>query len=174
MICFNDNSLSLELALLKERQENLTNTAVCSQSLKSKLLKILPSLSATNNEMESLLDVDATATPLTSELFEKLVDEFVLMKTAMNSVELQLYEANEKISELMENVSVAKAFKYFIDYVFCQQHQHLEEENESLRTENINLTKVAKLLTENMKESVETSKKCVFSMVLTNLLTLFC
>lgn len=35
----------------------------------------------------------------------------------------------------------------------------MEEENETMRTENTNLTKVAKLLTENMKESVETSKK---------------
>lgn len=42
------------------------------------------------------------------------------------------------------------------------QQQHLEEDNESLRVENTNLTKVAKLLTENMKESVETSKKFVF------------
>jgi len=43
-------------------------------------------------------------------------------------------------------------------YFLIQQHA-MEEENEALRTENSNLTKVAKLLTENMKESVETSQK---------------
>ncbi|XP_073818245.1 uncharacterized protein isoform X9 [Musca autumnalis] len=137
----NITSLSQELQLLKERQENISNAVVCSQSLKSKLLKLLPTL-ATTAEMESIIEADTTlATPLTSELVEKMVDEFMALKNSMNSVELQLYEANEKIAELIEN-----------------QH-HLDEENETLRTENTNLTKVAKLLTENMKESVETSKK---------------
>ncbi|XP_061394701.1 myosin-2 heavy chain, non muscle [Musca vetustissima] len=137
----NITSLSQELQLLKDRQENMSNAVVCSHSLKSKLLKLLPTL-ATTAEMESIIEADtALATPLTSELVEKMVDEFMALKTSMNSVELQLYEANEKIAELIEN-----------------QH-HLDEENETLRTENTNLTKVAKLLTENMKESVETSKK---------------
>jgi len=44
----------------------------------------------------------------------------------------------------------------------------MEEENEALRTENSNLTKVAKLLTENMKESVETSQKWVHYYILNN------
>ncbi|XP_058974080.1 myosin-2 heavy chain, non muscle isoform X2 [Musca domestica] len=137
----NITSLSQELQLLKDRQENISNAVVCSQSLKSKLLKLLPTLASTA-EMESIIEADTTlATPLTSELVEKMVDEFMALKNSMNSVELQLYEANEKIAELIEN-----------------QH-HLDEENETLRSENTNLTKVAKLLTENMKESVETSKK---------------
>lgn len=142
---------------------------------------MLPLLSS-SNEMESFVDVDTTmATPLTSELVEKIVDEFLVLKNSMNSVELQLYEANEKIAELIENVSETNKQEKLITsnnkqlliagyllnnnllFVFQispphQQH-HLDEENEALRTENTNLTKVAKLLTENMKESVETSKK---------------
>ncbi|XP_059218016.1 myosin-2 heavy chain, non muscle isoform X6 [Stomoxys calcitrans] len=137
----NLNNLSQELQLLQERQQTMSNAVFCSQSLKSKLLKLLPTLAA-NAEMESIIEADTTlTTPLTSELVEKMVDEFMALKNAMNTVELQLYEANEKVAELIEN-----------------QH-HLDEENENLRTENTNLTKVAKLLTENMKESVETSKK---------------
>ena len=66
---------------------------------------MLPLLSG-NNEMESIIDLDTTmATPLTSELVEKIVDEFLSLKNSMNTVELQLYEANEKIAELIENVS---------------------------------------------------------------------
>ncbi|XP_023308784.2 kinesin heavy chain isoform X2 [Lucilia cuprina] len=137
----NINGLQQELQLLQDRQQNISHNVKCSHSLKSKIVKMLPLLSG-NNDMESIIDVDTTmATPLTSDLVEKIVDEFLVLKNSMNSVELQLYEANEKIAELIEN-----------------QH-HLEEENETLRTENTNLTKVAKLLTENMKESVETSKK---------------
>ncbi|XP_065354159.1 uncharacterized protein LOC135948685 isoform X2 [Calliphora vicina] len=137
----NINGLQQELQLLQDRQQNFSTNLHCSHSLKSKIVKMLPLLSG-NNDMESIIDVDTTmATPLTSDLVEKIVDEFLVLKNSMNSVELQLYEANEKISELIEN-----------------QH-HLEEENETLRTENTNLTKVAKLLTENMKESVETSRK---------------
>lgn len=66
---------------------------------------LLPLLSG-NNDMESIIDVDITmATPLTSELVEKIVDEFLALKNSMNTIELQLYEANEKIAELIENVS---------------------------------------------------------------------
>lgn len=49
--------------------------------------------------------------------------------------------------------------KNLINDLSSSQQHLLEEENETLRTENGNLTKVAKLLTENMKESVETSQK---------------
>lgn len=147
------SGLEQELEALQEKQKLLAATPsttprrtglraqpLASASLSSKLLKIMPTLG--NNEMESIVDVEpTTALPITSDLVERLVDEFQTLKNAMNAVELQLYEANEKIAELLEN-----------------QH-HLEEENETMRTENTNLTKVAKLLTENMKESVETSKK---------------
>ncbi|KAL5284541.1 KIAA1598 family protein [Megaselia abdita] len=68
-------------------------------------------------------------------------NEVISVKAAYNSVELQLYEAHEKIAEMLEF-----------------QH-HLEKEVESLKVENTNLTRVAQLLTENMKESVKTSQK---------------
>ena len=75
---------------------------------------MLPLLSG-NNEMESIIDLDTTmATPLTSELVEKIVDEFLALKNSMNTVELQLYEANEKIAELIENVSKKRIIMYRI------------------------------------------------------------
>lgn len=135
------NSLTTQLQSLQENQDNLSTTLEDSMGLKSKILKLIPSL--TNNEMESLIDIEdgSRTSILTGACIERLLDEFVQLKGSLNSVELQLYEANEKISDLMET------------------QQHFEEENESLRTENTNLTRVAQLLTQNMKESVETSKK---------------
>lgn len=38
------------------------------------------------------------------ETVERLINEIGKIKTQMNSTELQLYEANEKIAELSENV----------------------------------------------------------------------
>lgn len=98
-------SLQQELQLLQERQQNFSKNVNCSYSLKSKIVKMLPLVSG-NNDMESFVDVDTTmTTALTSELVEKIVDEFLVLKNSMNLVELQLYEANEKIAELIENVS---------------------------------------------------------------------
>lgn len=99
----------------------MTNAVVCSQSLKSKLLKLLPTLASTA-EMESIIEADTTlATPLTSELVEKMVDEFMALKNSMNSVELQLYEANEKIAELIESVSCHWLFHVYgqLNEVYC-------------------------------------------------------
>lgn len=41
---------------------------------------------------------------VTAETVEQLINEIGKIKTQMNSTELQLYEANEKIAELSENV----------------------------------------------------------------------
>lgn len=50
--------------------------------------------------------------------------------------------------------------KKMILYSYWQfQHQHLKEENENLKVENSNLTKVAKLMTRSMQESMDTNKK---------------
>lgn len=106
-----------ELQALQEKQKLLAATPpttphstilhaapIASASLSSKLLKIIPTLGS--NEMESIVDVEPTAElPITSDLVERLVDEFQTLKNSMNAVELQLYEANEKIAELLENVS---------------------------------------------------------------------
>ncbi|XP_034488056.1 shootin-1 isoform X1 [Drosophila innubila] len=147
------HNLTSELEHMREKQQdqsgaNPAASLVGSVELKRNLLKILQHGSADsgdvaiNDDLDSLIDVDSSpGVNITNALVERLVAEFLALKHATNGVDLQLYEANEKIAELVE-------------------HQHLlEEENETLRTENGNLTKVAKLLTENMKESVETSQK---------------
>lgn len=43
---------------------------------------------------------------VTTETVEQLINEIGKIKTQMNNTELQLYEANEKIAELIENVSI--------------------------------------------------------------------
>ncbi|XP_001358643.3 shootin-1 isoform X1 [Drosophila pseudoobscura] len=148
-------SLTSELEHMREKQleqqpglgSSAAQQVLGSAELKRKLFKILQQGSTDsgdsigNHDLDSLVDVNADGVSITSGLVERLADEFLSLKNATNAVELQLYEANEKMAELLE-------------------HQHsLEEENETLRSENSNLTKVAKLLTENMKESVETSQK---------------
>ncbi|EDV94994.1 GH10883 [Drosophila grimshawi] len=150
------HNLTSELEHMREKQlENssggsaVATTLIDSVELKRNLLKILQhdstdsgDIATGGNDLDSLIDVGGNLdVPITNALVERLVTEFLALKHSTNAVELQLYEANEKIAELVE-------------------HQHLlEEENETLRTENGNLTKVAKLLTDNMKESVETSQK---------------
>ncbi|KAH8388440.1 hypothetical protein KR093_006385 [Drosophila rubida] len=145
------NNLTSELEHMREKQQDnpaANPTLLGSVELRRNLLKILQHGSADSGEvaigddLDSLVDVDSSAgVHITNALVERLVAEFLALKQSTNGVDLQLYEANEKIAELVE-------------------HQHLlEEENDTLRTENGNLTKVAKLLTENMKESVETSQK---------------
>lgn len=107
-----------ELKVAQEcQQKTMVSTReslIPSQTLKSKLLKILPTSSScsgagnnTSTDLESILDVDAFSTmPLTNDVIEQLTDEFLAMKNSLNTLELQLYEANEKISELVENVGI--------------------------------------------------------------------
>uniref|UniRef100_A0AAG5CZ25 Uncharacterized protein n=1 Tax=Anopheles atroparvus TaxID=41427 RepID=A0AAG5CZ25_ANOAO len=68
-------------------------------------------------------------------------DEMEKLKSYLNNLELQQYEANEKISELLES------------------KQQQEEEIKKLRDENIELNKVARLMSRNMMESIDTSKR---------------
>lgn len=115
------------------------------------------------NAIKKISDDISKCDIVTAETVEQLITEIGKIKTQMNNTELQLYEANEKIAELIENVCVKVTskklkFLYFI-YINELQHQHLKEENESLRVENSNLTKVAKLMTNSMKESMDTSKR---------------
>lgn len=52
---------------------------------------------------------DATKCDIvTTETVEHLINEIGKIKTQMNNTELQLYEANEKIAELIENVSTSQ------------------------------------------------------------------
>lgn len=55
--------------------------------------------------MFHILDDVTKCDIVTSETVEQLVNEIGKIKTQMNNTELQLYEANEKIAELIENVS---------------------------------------------------------------------
>uniref|UniRef100_A0A1B0GQN6 Uncharacterized protein n=1 Tax=Phlebotomus papatasi TaxID=29031 RepID=A0A1B0GQN6_PHLPP len=76
---------------------------------------------------------------------EKMVDEIGKLKAYIGKLELQLYETDEKISDLMEN------------------KLELEKENATLKVENANMTTLAKLVTENMQESIDTSKKMEYT-----------
>lgn len=81
-----------------------------SVELKRKLFKILQSGSADSadsigtQELDSLVDANSEGVPITSGLVERLANEFLTLKNSTNSVELQLYEANEKMAELLEQV----------------------------------------------------------------------
>lgn len=73
-------------------------------------------------QLLSLLCFDVDSSPginITTALVERLVAEFLALKHATNSVDLQLYEANEKIAELVEHVSNSKKEALANDFVFC-------------------------------------------------------
>lgn len=103
------NSLSTELDHMREKQVGHQGGAsvIGSVELRRKLLKILQQDSGdVANDLDSLVDVDANQdVPITNGQVERLVSEFLTLKHATNAVELQLYEANEKIAELVEHVS---------------------------------------------------------------------
>lgn len=50
-------------------------------------------------------------------------------------------------------------FEFLFLFISREQHQNLKDENEMLKVENLNITKVAKLMTNSMKESMDTSKR---------------
>ncbi|GAB0096558.1 hypothetical protein DMENIID0001_120820 [Sergentomyia squamirostris] len=83
--------------------------------------------------------------PSISDCMEKMADEIGKLKAYIGQLELQLYETDEKISDLMEN------------------KVQLERENATLKVENANMTTLAKLVTENMQESIDTSKKMEYT-----------
>uniref|UniRef100_A0A182VQB9 Uncharacterized protein n=1 Tax=Anopheles minimus TaxID=112268 RepID=A0A182VQB9_9DIPT len=72
---------------------------------------------------------------------DSLLNEMEKLKSYLNNVELQLYEANEKISDLLEN------------------KQQYEETNRKLREENAELNKVGRLMSRNMLESIDNSTR---------------
>lgn len=85
-----------------------------SVELKRKLFKILQQGSTDSGDsvggvggsqdLDSVVEVNSDEVPITSGLVERLADEFLTLKHATNAVELQLYEANEKMAELLEQV----------------------------------------------------------------------
>lgn len=89
------------------------------------------------------------------------------LKGYINKLELQIYEMNEKVSELIENVRMRihrpssdkqTAIKLHHSFSLLQTQQ-LERENKSLKVESESMNSVAKMVTDNMKESIETNKR---------------
>lgn len=108
-------SLTSELEHIREKQQDQAppiapRSVLGSVELKRKLFKILQSGSADSadsigtQELDSLVDANSEGVPITSGLVERLANEFLTLKNSTNSVELQLYEANEKMAELLEQV----------------------------------------------------------------------
>uniref|UniRef100_A0A1Q3F9W2 Putative archaeal/vacuolar-type h+-atpase subunit i energy production and conversion n=1 Tax=Culex tarsalis TaxID=7177 RepID=A0A1Q3F9W2_CULTA len=137
-------------ALRKERSEFVDKN----RKLKKKLAEIVPSGTisscsdddeGTEKSLEDHTKDDSAADPVEaskkeSEL-DSLLNEMEKLKSYLNNVELQLYEANEKISELQES------------------KQQYEETSEKLRAENAELSKIARLMSANILESIDTSKR---------------
>ncbi|XP_055323291.1 shootin-1 isoform X2 [Sitodiplosis mosellana] len=126
------NDLMLKVRVQEEKHVELLKAG---KQAKHRLEELAPEIRLKEKDESSKCDI------VTTETVEQLINEIGKIKTQMNNTELQLYEANEKIAELIEN------------------HQHLKEENENLKVENSNLTKVAKLMTRSMQESMDTTKK---------------
>lgn len=75
-----------------------------------------------------------------SDLYN-IMSELEKLKSYLNNVELQLYEANEHISDLLE------------------KKQEMEAENLTLKSENAELNNLSKLMQANMFETLTTSKR---------------
>ncbi|XP_065078558.1 shootin-1 [Ochlerotatus camptorhynchus] len=134
--------------LRKERTEFIDKN----RKLRRKLSEIVPSgggISSDDEESEKSSKSDdqpnhaAESKPSATKEGEidSLLNEMEKLKSYLNNVELQLYEANEKISELQES------------------KQQSEETNIKLRAENVELSKIARLMSANILESIDTSKR---------------
>lgn len=134
--------------LRKERTEFIDKN----RKLRRKLSEIVPSgggASSDDEESEKSSKSDnqsnhaSESKPSTTKEGEidSLLNEMEKLKSYLNNVELQLYEANEKISELQES------------------KQQSEETNIKLRAENAELSKIARLMSANILESIDTSKR---------------
>uniref|UniRef100_A0A1B0CEY5 Uncharacterized protein n=1 Tax=Lutzomyia longipalpis TaxID=7200 RepID=A0A1B0CEY5_LUTLO len=87
-----------------------------------------------------------------------MVNEIGKLKAYISKIELQQYETDEKISDLIENLDI-----YELTFPLYVQKLQLERENAALKVENANMTTLAKLVTENMQESLDTSKKMEYT-----------
>ncbi|XP_058465282.1 shootin-1 [Malaya genurostris] len=136
------------IGLKKERSEFIDKN----RKLKKKLIEIVPASagSASSSDEENSDNAGAKSSKPMSPVegksskeseMDSLLNEMEKLKSYLNNVELQLYEANEKISELQES------------------KQQAEETNEKLRAENTELSKIARLMSVNILESIDTSKR---------------
>lgn len=101
------------------------------KKLQKKLEEILP---------ESIKDYEVPQDTTKTDM-QNILSELEKLKSYLNNVELQLYEANEHISDLLE------------------KKQELEVENLSLKSQNAELDNLAKLMQSNMYETLNTSKR---------------
>lgn len=100
-------------ALRKERSDFVDKN----RKLKKKLAEIVPSGTVSScsdddegaekslEEHKKENSVDSTEAAKQESELDSLLNEMEKLKSYLNNVELQLYEANEKISELQESVS---------------------------------------------------------------------
>lgn len=142
-------ALQSEIATLRKERNEKT------KKLKKKLSEIVPSgegissddeasqiSSKTDNKSidENQTSRSAGRMPKEGEM-DGALNELEKLKSYVNNVELQLYEANEKISELQES------------------KQQSEETITKLRTEKDEFSKIARLMTVNMQESIDASNR---------------
>ncbi|XP_058813459.1 shootin-1 [Topomyia yanbarensis] len=141
-------ALQADMAVLKKERSDFIDK---NRKLKKKLGEIVPTGgdagSSDDENAEKSGTKSSNAVPIVdgnvskeSEM-DSLLNEMEKLKSYLNNVELQLYEANEKISELQES------------------KQQVEETNVKLRTENAELSKIARLMSVNILESIDTSKR---------------
>lgn len=94
---------------------------------------------------------------------QNILGELEKLKSYLNNVELQLYEANEHISDLLEKVkkiwNLKSGEEILIISSSVKQKQELEVENLSLKSQNAELTNLTKLMQSNMYETLNTSKR---------------
>ncbi|XP_058130192.1 shootin-1-like [Anopheles ziemanni] len=147
------------IATLEGSKRELAAFTEKNRRLRRKLSEIIPAatlggestVDGAESDDEPVAEVNAVLSPVptvaegrTAGSGAKAVevdDEMEKLKSYLNNLELQQYEANEKISELLES------------------KQQQEEEMKKLRDENVELNKVARLMSRNMLESIDTSKR---------------
>lgn len=141
-------ALQTEIATLRKERNDKT------RKLKKKLSEIVPSgegISSDDEESDKSSKSEnnstntdqmnhSSAVNLREGEMDVALNELEKLKSYVNNVELQLYEANEKISELQES------------------KQQSEETIVKLRAEKDEFSKVARLMSANMQESIDASK----------------
>ncbi|CAO1435112.1 unnamed protein product [Diamesa hyperborea] len=127
---------------LQKQQVEYTNVIEKNKKLQKKLEEILPESIKSDYEAVSFqTPINKLENANISTDLQNMMGELEKLKSYLNNVELQLYEANERISDLLEG------------------KQELEEENKNLKTQNAELNNITKLMTANMHETLNTSKK---------------
>ncbi|KAG5670984.1 hypothetical protein PVAND_001210 [Polypedilum vanderplanki] len=126
-----ENSEKLQLQkTIENLQKQQIDMIEKNKKLQKKLEEILP---------ESIKDEVSSYESSRANL--DIMMELEKLKSYLNNVELQLYEANEHIADLLE------------------KKQELEAENLNLKSENGELKNLTKLMQANMYETLNTSKR---------------